>query len=101
MLPRSTFLVAFLLHVATVHSLSNATIAAGTVLGTSCNTSEATAFLSIPYAQPPIGDLRFAPPEPYNTKYPGGIYQATTPPPSCIQFGNVLIEPDASEDWSV
>ena len=31
------------------------------------NRSNVAEFLGIPYAQPPIGSLRFAPPEPYNS----------------------------------
>ncbi|KAK0643309.1 Alpha/Beta hydrolase protein [Cercophora newfieldiana] len=40
-------------------------------------------FLQIPYAQPPIGELRFAPPEP---ALPFGEIHATEFGPSCMQF---------------
>lgn len=40
-------------------------IDAGSLEGGRCNgVSDAIYFKSIPYAQPPIGDLRFAPPKP-------------------------------------
>ncbi|KFA54568.1 hypothetical protein S40293_02203 [Stachybotrys chartarum IBT 40293] len=42
-------------------------------------------FLGIPYGQPPLGDLRFAPPRPAQ---PFGELNATAMPPSCMQFVN-------------
>ncbi|KAK4991545.1 hypothetical protein LTR50_001739 [Elasticomyces elasticus] len=64
-------------------------------------------FLGIPYAEPPVGQLRFAPPKP---KQHGGSLDATAFGPSCIQqFSNTstiytevvpefLIEGGQSED---
>jgi len=40
-------------------------------------------FLGIPYGQPPLGNLRFAPPRPAQ---PFGKLNTTSMPPSCMQF---------------
>lgn len=47
------------------------------------NGKETTEFLGIPYAEPPIGELRFRAPV-RKQRWPG-ILNATTPPNSCIQ----------------
>lgn len=77
------------------------TLGAGTLRGGLCNTtSNAAYFKSIPYAQPPIGDMRFAPPEPLTQKYFDGVRQATAATPACIQFGAEFVETGpTSEDW--
>jgi carboxylesterase type B len=76
-------------------------ITLGEVRGGQCEgNSSVSYFKSIPYAQPPTGDLRFAPPESYNTKYSNGTLQATSAPPSCIQYGDEFVVTTAtSEDW--
>ncbi|RYP39238.1 hypothetical protein DL766_000496 [Monosporascus sp. MC13-8B] len=48
-------------------------------------------FFSIPYAKPPVGKLRYAPPEPPSASY-RGVINATKPTPSCIQFGTLYAE---------
>ncbi|KAJ5820467.1 hypothetical protein N7474_006058 [Penicillium riverlandense] len=64
------------------------TIDAGTLQGGQCeNTQNAVYYKAIPYAEPPVGDLRFEPPKAYNKHYPNGKLDATTAPASCIQFG--------------
>lgn len=72
------------------------TLPSGTLQGGKCSTSNASYFYSVPYAQPPTGDLRFAPPQAYNGTYG----QATARAPNCIQFGMEFIEVGkSSEDW--
>jgi carboxylesterase type B len=74
----------------------------GAVNGAKCAASNANAFLSIPYANLPTGDLRFAPPQPFSGAYPTGGLDATSKPPPCIQFGSEFLEPPPwSEDWFV
>jgi carboxylesterase type B len=76
------------------------TISAGTIKGTSCPNAGISAFLNIPYAQPPTGDLRFASPQQYSGEFPSGTYDATSPGPACIQFGSTFLETGpTSEDW--
>lgn len=72
----------------------------GTVVGGKCESSDVNYFLAIPYAEAPVGDLRFAAPQSYDKKYDGDVLNATSPAPRCIQFGNTFIEAGtASEDW--
>lgn len=72
----------------------------GTIQGVKCQGSNANSFLGIPYAKAPVKDLRFAAPQPYDSKYGNGILQATKPAPNCPQFGSAFVEKGtSSEDW--
>ncbi|KAF5004289.1 hypothetical protein FDECE_9199 [Fusarium decemcellulare] len=73
----------------------------GTVHGSNCSrNSQTKLFQGIPYAQPPVGSLRFMPPEPLQSSYSDGIFHATTPPNPCIQWPSVfdVTDPTPSED---
>jgi carboxylesterase type B len=72
----------------------------GTIQGGRCNSTAVNYFLSIPYAKPPLGNLRFAPPQVYDQAY-NGTLQATNPAMTCVQFGNGFFESPlpTSEDW--
>jgi hypothetical protein len=54
-------------------------------------------FLSIPFAQPPVGSLRFKPPAAWAPTGSDATVNATTYGPSCAQ-GLVGYVPNASED---
>ena len=86
-------LVSFFLSVALGQRV---TITNGTVQGGTCPSSAANFYHSIPFAQPPIGNLRFAAPQPYNREF-NGTLDATKAAPSCIQFDPQLGEP---RPWS-
>jgi carboxylesterase type B len=72
------------------------TIDVGQVLGTMNESSTGNTvyqYLGIPYAEPPIGSLRFEPPVPVGTFQ--SIIEATAFKPSCIQvFSGMNIEKD-------
>ncbi|KAI0180797.1 alpha/beta-hydrolase [Hypoxylon sp. FL1284] len=63
----------------------------GVLQGGTCSNRNVDYFFSIPYAKPPVGELRFAPPEPYTNSSCKTI-NATVPAPSCIQFSDVFGE---------
>lgn len=56
----------------------------GTLQGGICTDTGARYFLSIPFAQPPVDNLRFVAPQPYNKTFTHR--NATISAPSCIQF---------------
>ena len=57
----------------------------GTVVGHSLRNG-ADEFLAIPFAAPPVGDLRLAPTMPWTAPYDSGRLDATMPGPWCAQF---------------
>ncbi|KAH8660480.1 Alpha/Beta hydrolase protein [Xylariales sp. PMI_506] len=83
--------------VGSVQAALTVTVTNGTVEGIKCNNSDAVSYLSIPYALPPLGDLRFSPPQPYNSTFQGTL-KATTAAPSCIQFSTALAESGATSE---
>ena len=102
MLPIRTVcsIVGFFALLSDVSALLTASLSAGTLEGGKCVNSDAMAFQSIPFALPPTGSLRFAPPLAYNRTFPGGHLNATTAPPGCPQFGKQFVEAGPqSEDW--
>jgi carboxylesterase type B len=64
----------------------------GTVVGLTNTTSHIDKFLGIPYAQPPVGDLRLRQALPLNTSF--GTLAANNFGPACYGNGN----PNPSED---
>ncbi|KAH8888109.1 alpha/beta-hydrolase [Thozetella sp. PMI_491] len=70
----------------------------GTLQGSKCLSSDVNAFLSIPFAESPVGDLRFASPQPLDRTY-NGTLNATKLAPACPQFNSAFAEWTAqSED---
>ena len=83
-----------------VRAAPSVTIPAGTLQGTTC-TNGASAFLSVPFAIPPVGNLRWTSPQSYNQSFPSSGYNATAKGPLCIQFGGSEFTEagPSSEDW--
>ena len=57
------------------------------------------AFLGIPYAKPPVGTLRFRPPEP--AEHWPEPFEATAVGPICPQLSVLSgkVDPNGDEDW--
>lgn len=79
----------------------------GRIIGhTAPNRSEVTEFLGIPYAEPPIGDLRFAPPKPFSAPA-AHFHDASDWGPDCLSnkapvspFPN-FTEPSGFRVWNM
>ncbi|KAL7928902.1 Carboxylesterase [Trichoderma chlorosporum] len=65
-------------------------LSGGTITGNTCKNTSVKQFQGIPYAHPPVGALRFKPPQPFECgyMYPKGHLDATKPPAACIQWGS-------------
>lgn len=92
--------------VAAVSSSPSVTIDAGTVQGGRCeNGRNAVFYKAIPFAEPPVKELRFEPPKVYKKQFSQGKLNATTSAPTCIQFSDDFTEKKlnssalSSEDW--
>ena len=72
------------------------TIVQGKVRGTRDGADGMLAFRGIPYAQPPLGELRFAPPQPAATH--NGVLDATEFAPACPQVAGVMGDGSDTED---
>ncbi|KZT75141.1 alpha/beta-hydrolase [Daedalea quercina L-15889] len=66
--------------------LPNATTLNGTYVGLYSPGYDQDSFLGIPYAQPPVGDLRFANPRSLNTSFDGNR-NATSYSSECVGYG--------------
>jgi hypothetical protein len=88
--------------IAGARALSTVHTRQGNISGIQCPGSATMQFLGIPFAQPPIGDLRFASPVAYNATYPSGHLNASTFGSSCPQFAPAFSSmTPPSEDWFV
>ncbi|MBB5211194.1 carboxylesterase/lipase family protein [Microbulbifer hydrolyticus] len=72
------------------------TTAQGDIRGSVDGANNMLAFRGIPYAEPPLGDLRFAPPQPAAAHT--GVLQASDFGPNCAQAGGVMGGASDSED---
>lgn len=71
----------------------------GTIRGGRCRETDVDYFFSIPYAKPPVGDLRFAPPAGHTDAYHGTL-DGRVAAPACPQFGSSFVEEGPQdEDW--
>ena len=97
------FILPIALSIASAAADTSANLKAGKVQGVSCSDSKANSFLGIPFAKPPTGNLRFAPPVAYDGSYPGGTLNASVVQSACEQFGGTggigYIPSATSEDW--
>lgn len=73
------------------------TVKNGTIEGLHSDTYNEDYFLGIPFAQPPVDDLRFRNPQSINTSF-DGVLQATEYAPECYGYGvsYVLIDTGSS-----
>lgn len=68
----------------------------GEVRGFASESGDTLVFRGIPYAAPPVGELRFAPPQPPAVR--SKIFEATRFGPDCAQAGGVMGAASLNED---
>lgn len=85
---------------ATLDGAPVAHVSAGSVHGSRCS-NQAQLFQGIPFAQPPVHELRFMPARPVRERYHNGRWDATRTPHPCIQLHSAfeVDDPEPSEDW--
>lgn len=76
-------------------SAPTATTKNGTVIGTSSNGIDS--FSGIPFAQPPVGNLRLRPPQSLTQGFSGGSFDASKSAASCPQFAFQVDNLDLSD----
>lgn len=65
-------------------SAPSVSVSNGTIVGSTSDGIDS--FMGIPFAMPPVGNLRLRPPQCYDQAYPGGTLVATEVPTACPQF---------------
>lgn len=78
-------------------STPTVTIKNGTISGEYKAAYNQDYFLGVPFAQPPVGELRFRNPQSINTTY-GSTLEATSYAPECVGYGGDQINYPVSED---
>ena len=88
--------IVLLVYLLILEAVASPTVAVknGTLRGTTSTQWGQDFFLGIPYAKPPLGELRFRWPQPIDSKYNGAL-DATRYGFSCYQYGSNF---DLSED---
>jgi acetylcholinesterase len=84
---------------ATVHARAGPSVDVqnGTLVGIHSPEYDQDYFLGIPFAQPPVGQLRFANPQPLNESW-GTPRDASNYSPACVGYGSSQMGYDVSED---
>lgn len=73
-------------------------VANGTIMGEHSAAYGQDFFLGVPFAQPPVNDLRFRNPQSLNTTYDHDVFHANEYAPACLGYGAGESELPLSED---